>query len=69
MSKRVLTRKIRRAAVPAADEVVEQKITVTRPAARKVLRTPVTLAEAAGSPTVLVREGSGKKTKRVKRAA
>lgn len=73
MPKRIIKRRVVREVVPAVEEVVEQNITVSRPA-RRVLRTPMTLAEAVGSPTVLVREKPGKKkgakqTVRVKRAA
>lgn len=67
MAKQVIKRRVVREIVPAIDEVVEQNITVVKQPARKVLRTPATLAEAVGSPAVLVREKPGKK-KVVKKA-
>lgn len=73
MSKRVITRRVVRTVAPAGDRVVEQKITVSR-SARSVLRTPVTLAEAVGSPAVVLPQKAGNKKRdaqvvRVKRSA
>lgn len=51
-----ITRRVRRKTVPATQEVVQERTTVTKKPTTTVVHKPATLAEALASPAIVVPE-------------